>query len=53
MTDKEWKQKSDDWHRGWRCGQGDESIQKMESADFAEGSRYAIEHPFGPVAVPM
>ena len=53
MTQDEWMSKSDDWHKGWRYGQGDVFIKKRNSPDFIEGCRYAITHPIGPVAIPQ
>ena len=54
MTQDEWKSKSDDWRKGYRAGQGDDTIViKTDSKDFAAGYAYAIEHPVGPVAIPM
>ena len=47
MTNEEWRSKSDAWHRGWRYGQGDVFILKEDSKEFANGYRYAIEHPEG------
>ena len=53
MTTDEWMSKSDDWHKGWRYGQGDVFIEKRDSRDFIDGWRYAIAHPIGPVAIPQ
>ena len=53
MTDEEWRSKSSDWHKGWRYGQGDVSVCRLDSADFIAGYRYALERPFGHVSVPM
>lgn len=49
MPQNEWQTKSDDWRNGWRYGQGDDTIPaKLDSKEFADGYRYAIENPFGP-----
>lgn len=53
MTNEEWTLKSDDWHKGWRYGQGDDTIEKRDSGDFIDGYRYALEHPIGAVSIPM
>ena len=54
MTNEEWRSKSDDWHKGWRYGQGDtEIIPDLNSQDFCDGYLYALRNPFGPVSVPQ
>lgn len=47
MTNDEWTLKSDDWHKGWRYGQGDVFVLKKNTPDFIDGYKYAIEHPKG------
>lgn len=53
MSNEEWIAHTAEWKRGWRYGQGDDTIQVENSEEFKAGYRYAIDHPFGPVAVPM
>ncbi len=48
MDDLNWQNRSIDWRLGWKYGQGDTSIsEKLESDDFKDGYRYALDHPFG------
>ena len=53
MTTEEWRAHTDEWKRGWRYYQGDDTVQKEDSEEFKAGARYALENPEGPVAVPM
>jgi len=54
MTQEEWKAHTPDWKKGWRYGQGDVTVEpEPDSEEFRVGARYAIEHPFGSVYVPM
>ena len=53
MTTKEWRSKSDDWRKGWRACQEGQDIPDEKSEDWVAGYRYALENPFGPVAVPQ
>ena len=53
MTTKEWRSKSDDWRKGWRACQEGQDIPDEKSEDWIVGYRYALENPFGPVAVPQ
>ena len=47
MTQKDWSEKTDDWRKGWRYGQGDAFVEPNETSDFLDGYLYALEHPFG------
>lgn len=52
MTNEEWRSKSDEWHKGWRYGQGDTEVTPdLNSQDFCDGYLYALRNPFGPVSV--
>jgi len=53
MTTEEWRSKTDEWRRGWRCCQEAQDIPEEKSQDFIDGYIYALEHPFGSVAIPM
>ena len=50
---KEWRSKSDEWRKGWRSCQEGQDIPVGKSNDFIDGYIYALEHPFGTVAVPQ
>ena len=47
MTQKDWSEKTDDWRKGWRYGQGDVSVEPNGTDDFRDGYLYALEHPMG------
>ena len=47
MTYEEWRSKSDDWRKGWRYAQGDDSVSFKNTPDFIDGYRYACDHPEG------
>lgn len=53
MTTAEWRAHTDDWRRGWRDCQEAKDVKPNPSEEYMSGYRYALEHPFGPVAVPM
>lgn len=53
MTTEEWRNKSDEWRKGWRCCQEAQDIPEEKSTDFIDGYIYALEHPFGAVAIPQ
>ena len=53
MTTEEWRAHTDDWRRGWRDCQEAKDVEPNPSEEYISGYRYAFEHPFGPVAVPM
>ena len=53
MTTAEWRAHTDDWRRGWRDCQEAKDVEPNPPDEYISGYRYALEHPFGPVAVPM
>lgn len=53
MTTEEWRNKTDEWRKGWKCCNESGEIPEEKTDDFVAGYIYALEHPFGPVAVPM
>ena len=53
MSNEEWRNQSDEWHKGWRCCQDAVDIPEHYSEEFEAGYRYALEHPFGPCAIPQ
>ena len=53
MSNEEWKNKSEEWHKGWQTCQSAWDIPENPSEDFIAGYKYALEHPFGHVAVPQ
>ena len=53
MTTEEWRGKSDDWRFGWKVCQDGLIPPENITEDFVAGYMYALEHPFGPTAVPM
>ena len=53
MTTEEWRSKSDEWRKGWRVCNESQEIPEDYSEEFKEGYVYALEHPFGSVAIPM
>ena len=53
MTHEEWKSKSDDWRKGWKTCQSAWDIPENPSDEFIAGYKYAIENPFGQVAIPQ
>lgn len=53
MTQEEWENKTSDWKKGWKACQEAQDIPDEKSEEWIEGYKYAIDHPFGPCAVPQ